>query len=190
MHYGIRMMNIPILETSHLRLRPFTPTDAPTVEHLAGAPEVADTTLNIPHPYPTGAAATWIATHSDNAARGVTFTWAITDRLSADLYGAIGLRVNLHHQHAELGYWLGVPYWGRGYTTEAAASVLGHGFTTLNLHRMIARHFARNPASGRVMQKIGMVYEGCQREHLRNGDRFEDSVCYGILHAEWAALTP
>jgi [ribosomal protein S5]-alanine N-acetyltransferase len=182
------MATIPVLETPRLRLRPFTSADAPTVEQLAGAFAIADTTLNIPHPYPAGAAAQWIATHSDSATRGVAFTWAITDRLSADLCGAIGLHVNLHHQHAEIGYWLGVPFWGRGYTTEAAQAVLAYGFTTLGLERIVAHHFTRNPASGRVMQKIGMASEGLLRRHYRKGDRYEDIICYGILREEWEAL--
>jgi RimJ/RimL family protein N-acetyltransferase len=181
------MVTIPLLETARLHLRPFTPDDAPAVERLAGAAEVADTTLNIPHPYPEGIALRWIESHGDAAERGLALTWAITDRASGELYGAISLALNQRHAHAELGYWLGLPYWNRGYTTEAAAVVLTHGFTVLGLHRVVARHFARNPASGRVMQKIGMQHEGVQREHFRKGERFEDLVCYGILRTDWMA---
>jgi RimJ/RimL family protein N-acetyltransferase len=177
---------IPLLATPRLALRPFTPADAPIVEQLAGAWEVADTTLNIPHPYPPGGAVVWIATHTEQAAQGLHFTWAITDRSSNMVYGAIGLHLTLRHQRGELGYWLGVPYWGRGYTSEAALAVRDYAFATLKLNRLVAYHFARNPASGRVMQKIGMRYEGLQRQHLFKDDHFEDSVCYGLLRAEWA----
>jgi [ribosomal protein S5]-alanine N-acetyltransferase len=65
--------------------------------------------------------------------------------------------------------------------------VLTHGFSALGLNRIYARHFARNPASGRVMPKIGMRHEGVQRQHLRKGERFEDVVGYAMLRAEWAA---
>ena len=175
----------PMIDTPRLILRPFTLADAPTVQRLAGAFEVADTTLNIPHPYPDGAAERWIATHAENFKAGDAATFAIVLRATSELCGAIGLHVDHRHQHAEMGYWLGVPYWNHGYTTEAAAAMLTYGFTMQQLHRILARHVTRNPASGRVMQKIGMTFEGIQREHFRKGDRFEDLANYGILRDEW-----
>jgi [ribosomal protein S5]-alanine N-acetyltransferase len=180
-------LTLPTIETARLYLRPFTLADAPEVEQLAGAFAVADTTLNIPHPYLAGLAAQWIARHPEGVQRGETFTWAISARLNGTLYGAIGLHINTEHQHGEVGYWVGQAYWGHGYASEAAAAVLTHGFSALGLNRIYARHFARNPASGRVMQKIGMRHEGVQRQHLRKGERFEDVVGYAMLRAEWAA---
>ena len=99
--------------------------------------------------------------------------------------GGIGLRVDDQHQHAELGYWLGPPYWGLGYATEAAREILRYGFQDLSLHRIFASHFKHNTASGRILLKLGMRYEGCQREHVRKWDRFVDSELYGILRHEW-----
>ena len=95
--------------------------------------------------------------------------------------------VEKQHQHAELGYWLGVPFWGHGYATEAAREILRYGFEMLALHRIFASHFKHNPASGRILTKIGMKHEGCQREHLRKWDQFVDSELYGILRREWEA---
>jgi ribosomal-protein-alanine N-acetyltransferase len=83
-------------------------------------------------------------------------TCAIVLRETTELCGAISLGINQRHQHAELGYWLGVPHWNRGYATEATTALLSYGFTTWQFHRIYARHFTRNPASGRVMQKLGM----------------------------------
>jgi RimJ/RimL family protein N-acetyltransferase len=183
------MAAIAMLETPRLRLRPLTLADAPAVQRLAGTPEVADTTLNIPYPYPDGLAEQWIAGHEEAARSGAGITWAIADRVSDALYGAISLVIRQPHQHAEMGYWIGVPFWGRGYTTEAGAAVLGYGFSSLGLHRIFARHVVRNPASGRVMQKLGMTHEGCQRQHIRKGERFEDIVNYGMLYPEWEAAT-
>lgn len=177
---------IPVMETARLRLRPLTLADAPTVQRLASAPEIADTTLNIPHPYPDGLAEQWIAGRAE-AAREGGITWAIADRTSDELYGAISVAVSQQHRHAEMGYWAGVPFWGRGYTTEAARAALVHSFSTLGLHRVFAHHFARNPASGRVMQKIGMRHEGSLRQHVRKGEQFEDLVLYAILRHEWEA---
>jgi ribosomal-protein-alanine N-acetyltransferase len=182
----IHPMQQPTLETARLLLRPFIVTDAPTVQRLAGVFAVADTTLNIPHPYPDGVAEAWIATHPGHFAARTAVIFAMMLREPSALCGSISLAITEHHLHAELGYWLGQPYWNRGYTTEAAAAVQAYGFTMLGLHRIHARHFTRNPASGRVMQKLGMRREGIQREHVRKGDRFEDLVTYGILRQEWS----
>ena len=89
------------------------------------------------------------------------------------------------HQHAELDYWLGVSYWGQGYATEAANEMLRYGFESLNLHRIFASHFGHNPASGRILTKLGMRHEGIQRQHIRKWDKFVDSELYGILRHEW-----
>lgn len=178
-------MTQPELATTRLLLRPFVLADGPTVQRLAGAYEVANTTLNIPHPYPDDAAAAWIATHPAHFAEMASVTYAITLAGSGELLGAISLVLNRQHQHAEMGYWLGLPYWNNGYTSEAAAALVGYGFTALDLHRIFARHYTRNPASGRVMQKIGMRFEGVLREHTFTRGQFEDTAYYGILRQEW-----
>ena len=89
------------------------------------------------------------------------------------------------HARAELGYWVGVPYWNRGVATEAARALVAFGFGALGLHRVQARHLTRNPASGRVMQKLGMRLEGVHREAVRKWDRFEDLAMYAVLAREW-----
>ena len=182
-------MDQPILTTPRLRLRPFEPSDAPTVRELAGVYEVAHTTLNIPHPYPEGAAEEWIARHPHDWAAGAGVTFAITTAGDGALIGAVGLSLKPKHAQGELGYWVAVPYWGKGYATEAARALADWGFSTLGLHRVQARHFCRNPASGRVMQKIGMVLEGTHRESMRRWDRFEDVAVYAVLAREWQAVT-
>ncbi len=85
---------------------------------------------------------------------------------------------------AELGYWVGVPYWGRGYATEAAAAVVEFGFRVLALERIWARAFARNPASSRVLEKIGMAHEGTQRKGIRKNDELLDTQLYAILRED------
>jgi len=171
----------PILETARLRLRPFVLTDAPHVRVLAGAREVADTTLNIPHPYPAGAAETWIATHQPMWAAGHGAVYAVTDVADGGLLGAVSLVRTPAKESAELGYWLAVSAWGRGYATEAATAVCQLGFTTLGLHRIQARYLCRNPASGRVLQKLGMRDEGILRDAVSKWGRFEDVAVSAIL---------
>lgn len=180
------MKTMPTLTTERLLLRPFALEDGAQVRELAGTMAVADTTLTIPHPYPEGGAEIWIGTHAAafEAGKGVTF--AVVSRQSAGLIGSCSLVINAAHQHAEMGYWIGQPFWGQGYCTEAARAVVRYGFIGLGLHRVHAYHLARNPASGRVMQKIGMTCEGMRRQHVRKWDRFEDCVEYGVLATEFA----
>ena len=95
------------------------------------------------------------------------------------------MALDQQHARAEMGYWIGKPYWNNGYCTEAAEAVLRYGFTELGLNRIYAHHFGRNPASGRVMEKIGMVYEGCLRQHVQRWGVFEDLKIYAILKSEY-----
>jgi [ribosomal protein S5]-alanine N-acetyltransferase len=180
---------IPIISTNRLRLQPFSLLDAKDVQRLAGDPAIADTTLCIPHPYPDGAAEDWIATHSNEFEKGEGATFAIKMKSDAALIGAISLmQIKKGHQ-AELGYWIGKPYWRRGYCTEAARALLNYAFLELGLIRVHACHFARNPASGRVLQNIGMQYEGIRRHHVMKWDKPEDLALYGILKDEWICIS-
>ncbi|MBW7932803.1 MAG: GNAT family N-acetyltransferase [Gemmatimonadaceae bacterium] len=174
----------PTLTTQRLILRPFTLDDAPAVQRLAGERAVAETTLTVPHPYPDGAAELWIQAHAPKFAEGSEVVFAITSRDDGSLVGAVGLALVPDHAHAELGYWIAVPHWGHGYATEAARAVVDYGFRTLHLHRIQARHFVRNAASGRVMQKLGMRPEGVQRHALRKWGTFEDIALYAILDTD------
>ncbi len=178
------MKDFPTLVTERLTLRQFTFQDAPRVRQLAGDFHVADTTLNIPHPYPEGAAEEWINHHQVSWDAGVALTLAIVRQSDGELMGAISLGIRAEQERAEMGYWLGVSFWNQGYTTEAARALLRYGFNTLGLHRIYAQHFARNLASGRVMQKAGMKYEGCLRGHLLKEGQFEDVKIYGMLRSD------
>jgi len=151
------MSTQPTLATARLKLRPYTEADIPELLPLIGTREVAATTLRIAHPYTEQDARAFL-----QLAKEPDKLWlAITLRSDGHQVGGIGLRIDKQHQHAELGYWLGVPFWGRGYATEAATEILRYGFETLALHRIFASHFRQNPASGRILKKIGMSYEGC-----------------------------
>jgi ribosomal-protein-alanine N-acetyltransferase len=177
----------PTLETERLMLRPFIPYDAFDVERLAGAREVADTTLNIPHPYPHGGAAEWIRLHGPAWDDGTSATFAIVGKKTGALVGAISLIIKREHRRAELGYWIALDCWNRGYATEASRRMIDFGFEILGLHRIEARHFLRNPASGRVMEKLGMQKEGQERDWAIKWDRFETLAVYSILEPEWRA---
>jgi len=178
------MKTQPTLETQRLALRPFAVTDAPDVQRLAGDRAIADTTLNIPHPYEDGIAEEWIGSHQAIFDDGKGVHFAITLKSDGSLVGAISLLGMVKGHQAEMGYWIGKPYWNQGYCTEAGSAMVAYAFSELDLTRVHAGHLTRNPASGRVMRKIGMQYEGCRRQHVRKGDKLEDLELYGILKEE------
>jgi ribosomal-protein-alanine N-acetyltransferase len=179
---SLRMAQLPTLRTSRLTLRPFDDADAPAVQQLASAYEVALNTLSVPHPYPEGAAAEWIALQREEIGKGTLHNFAVDD--GAQAVGSIGLMIKAD-AIAEIGYWIGVPFWGRGYASEAAAELVRYGFEDLALQRIYAGYYARNAGSGRVMQKVGMIYEGTLRRHVCKWGEYVDVVYYGILRDEW-----
>jgi len=182
------MSTIPTLTSPRLILRGFTLADAAAVQMLAGDPAVADTTLNIPHPYEDGRAEAWISTHQSTFDNGEGVVWAIVTP-DGTLMGGISIRLEPRFNRAEMGYWLGKPFWNQGFGSEAARAVIAHGFGALGLNRVYATHLVRNPASGRVMQKAGMTREGRLRQHVRKGTVYEDLEMYGILRQEWTPST-
>ncbi len=195
------MLTIPGLYTPRLCLRPFSAADAARVQELAGDGRIAATTLHVPHPYPEGAAEEWIDGHAIAAAMGKSWEFAITltgtrtpgrERDVGDtghVIGTVGIFSDgdRNAERAQIGYWIGVPYWGKGFATEAAHAALRFGFMKLKFNRVFARHFAINPASGRVMRKLGMTQEGVLREHEVKSGVFLDVAVYGLLRREWQA---
>ncbi len=179
------MNQYPEIHCDRLLLRAFSNEDASHVQELAGTIEIAEMTLNIPHPYLDGMAESWIKDHQKNFESGTSLVFAIVEKTNEKLVGAIGLTLTPRFSRAELGYWIGKPYWGLGYATEASLAVLRYGFEKMKLNKIYASHMTRNPASGRVMQKIGMEKEGVLKQHALKWDQFVDMATYGILASTW-----
>ncbi len=178
------MSEFPTLQTERPILRAFQMDDAPTVQKYVSEKAIAATTLSIPHPYAREMAEEWIGTHRDTFENGQAVRFAITLGDCGRLIGAIGLEITAAHERAEIGYWIGKSHWGKGYFTEAMIAVLQHGLDSLGLERIFATHFLKNPASGRVMQKAGMKYEGRLRRHIKKWGEFVDLEMYSILRSE------
>jgi RimJ/RimL family protein N-acetyltransferase len=156
------------------------------LSRLAGKREIADTTISIPHPYSEQQARQWIAGFADLLPQGKVVVFGMTLKRAGSLVGTIGLRdIDAEHSQAELGFWVAVEYWGQGYATEAARAVVAFGFGQLGLNRIYAHHMVRNPASGRVLVKIGMKQEGLLRQRVRKWEVFEDVVPMALLREEW-----
>jgi [ribosomal protein S5]-alanine N-acetyltransferase len=179
------MQTLPTIETERLLLRPFTSGDAPEVERMAGERRVSEMTLNIPHPYPRGLAADWIASHAPAAAEGTFYSFAVEHKETGALLGAIAITPSARFRRAEIGYWLGMEHWNHGYTTEAARRIVAFGFAQLGLVRIQATCYPRNPASAKVMQKIGMTYEGLLRGYVYKDGIQEDIAMYAMLRSDW-----
>lgn len=180
------MSDQPTLETDRLLLRPLSADDAPNVASLAGRREIADTTISVPHPYSDAQARGWIVSNNSLFALGKGVVFGIQLKSDSKLAGAIGLRdVDAEHAQAEMGFWIAVEYWSQGYATEAARALLSFGFLRLGLNRIYAHHMVRNPASGRVLTRIGMKPEGLLRQRVRKWGVFEDVVAMAVLRREW-----
>ncbi|HEV7967063.1 MAG TPA: GNAT family protein [Candidatus Acidoferrales bacterium] len=176
----------PELRTIRLLLRSFGREDVPALVRLAGAKEIAATTLQIPHPYAEHDAWSFLAKASEDFRAGQSISFAISISPGRELCGAVGLHIADAHRRAELGYWIGVPFWNKGFATEAASAAVAFGFQELRLHRIYAHHFSGNTRSQHVLEKIGMRHEGPSRAHIQKWDRFVDLENYGLLAEEFS----
>lgn len=176
------------LRTERLLLRPLADADAQAIEQLAGDERVARFTSNIPHPYPDGAAARFIAETIEKQLRDEVRTFAIAlGGTPRALIGMIGL-TDRGESDVEIGYWLGVPFWGRGLMSEAVASVAAHGLHWRPGATIAARTFPGNAASQRVLEKAGFARRGtsiCDAP-ARAQERIEDAPLFVFEPAEAA----
>lgn len=140
------------MKTTRLNLRTVVHDDAERIAVLAGDWDVASMTGRIPFPYSEEAAHHWVdglAEHEE----------VFGIELHSELIGICGF-TNDGAGDAELGYWIGKPYWGNGYATEAARAVMTHGFTNSGVRRFICKHLTGNDSSARVIRKLGFRYTG------------------------------
>ncbi|HVY90360.1 MAG TPA: GNAT family N-acetyltransferase [Hyphomonadaceae bacterium] len=167
------------IETRRLQLRPFCASDARRIAFLAGDYEVAKMCGRVPHPYSLQTAIDWVATHEAQRASRAEFAFAVV--LERD--GLIGSCGVTHLKDApervwEIGYWLGAPYWGLGYATEAAEALMAWARDQLGATSFCAGHFADNPASGHVLRKLGFAHThsemlfGLARQTRARGERY------------------
>lgn len=150
------------LETARLWLRWPRVADACAIQRQAGEKSVAEMTANIPHPYPTGAAEPFVFNARKHNALGQSLTLAVALKARPDaIIGVIAVTEN-GEGAAELGYWLGLDHWDKGYVTEAARSVIDAVFTLSQARDIVANVRVINPASRRVLEKCGFRHEGSQ----------------------------
>lgn len=163
----------PILKTSRLTLRPFESSDAPRVQQLAGDRRVSEMTANIPYPYKDGMAEKWISSHAASFVRGEAIVYAVTLSHTGELIGAVSL-TELTNGDGGLGFWIGFPYWGNGYCTEAVKALIEFGMGEYGLTSVDARHLRENRSSGRVILKNGFQYQGTVSMDVNGENRVLD----------------
>ncbi len=175
----------PSLKTERFQLRPFLVTEAVELQRTINDYEIAMMTRHVDFPYTLEMADTWLATHHDLWKDGKAAIFAIRHPSTGELFGGAGLEICATDHLAELGYWIARRHWNQGVATEASAAVVEFGFEQLGLNRIVAHHMIRNPASGRVLEKLGMDREGLLRKHARKWGEFHDVAIFGILAEDW-----
>jgi len=143
------------LRTARLVLRPLLETDLAEVTRLAGDWDIASMTARIPYPYTLADARQWL----DGLEPGEVVR-AITPADGGNLIGITGYLPSDDGKSAEIGYWIGKPYWGHGYATEAAKALVRHCFAEGGYASLTCCHFADNPASARIIEKLGFSHAG------------------------------
>ena len=175
----------PQLETERLVLRKLTPQDDEDVFEYASDDEVTQYM-------------TWNTHKSIDDARGfISFTlgryerdeageWGIVLKETSKLIGAMGFPwCDMKNKRAEIGYVLSRRFWGQGIMPEAVSRVLKFAFEEMGLNRIECCHFLPNEKSGRVMQKVGMSFEGIAREKFFVKERYWGVKQYAILRSDW-----
>lgn len=178
--------NIPELETERLILRKMLVRDYEDMFEYAHRADVTKYLTWNPHPNKiyTREYLEYVATRY---AAGEFYDWAVIERESGKMIGTCGFtRFDYQSNSAEAGYVLNPLYWGRGYAPEALRAVLEFGFTKLGLHRVESRYMEGNNSSRRVMEKVGMTYEGMNRQAMLVRGEYKNICVCSILYDEFA----
>jgi ribosomal-protein-alanine N-acetyltransferase len=160
------------IRTRRLTLRPLGLRDAARIAELAGDWDIARMTARIPYPYSVRLAEEWIAEINDTEC-----VLGIVHRFR--LIGCCGYVPD--EQSADIGYWIGKPWWGRGFATEAARALIDHCFDR-GFERVTCGHFADNPASGRVIAKLGFIAVGRERLWCEARGEHVETLRYELLN--------
>ncbi len=188
-----RISALPVLETEHLSLRPWKLDDGPAIDAHFNNYDVAKMTGSKPYPYLPNSGFGVIASQRGKFLRGLCYEFALISKDTNAVAGGCGVFKRKPTSNFELGYWLGAEYWGKGFATEAGLAVLDWAKTALDVDTFVAGHFADNPASGRVLTKLGFGRVGNEDDtvpmfSLARGNRSPGLVY--IWPASKAATTP
>jgi RimJ/RimL family protein N-acetyltransferase len=182
-HQSSRSASAAVLTTQRLRLRAPRAADAKAIASLINDRRIAENTARIPHPYAVADALAFLA-ESDRDPGAPSFLITIKD---GTLVGGCGIQIS-NGRDPELGYWIGVPHWGRGYATEAARAVIDHAFGALGCAQLAGRTRVSNPASRRVLEKCGFQWTGVALIRIRALKSSAPVDCFRLDRGLWASL--
>ena len=178
-----RNESIPVLATERLMLRAPQAADAKSIASLINDRRIAENTARIPHPYCLADAHAFLAEVNRDPSEPA-FLIALRD---GTIIGGCGIHV-WSGRDPELGYWIGVPYWGRGYATDAARALIDHAFGELGCERLSGRARVSNPASRRVLEKCGFQWTGVSLIRIRALKSSAPVDCFRLDRGLWASL--
>ena len=176
----------PLIETQRLILRKLEMNDANRMfDYIFSDHRVMDNLIKGPHESISETINR--LTEITNQYMSETFCyWGIEVKESGELIGTIDLfNINEDTENCEVGYNIGFNWWNKGYGTEALHAVVEFAFRIMDIHKISATHNIDNPASGKIMLKVGMKREGIIRHMIRKNNQYKDCGIYGILQQEY-----
>lgn len=182
-----RELAFPRIETERLVLRGPTETDLPHMPVVFNDPEIYAYTRNIPYPYGEDDAVAALLRYRRLAAAGEALTLFPECRETGEMIGLVVLILTPDEPKAELGYALGRAWWGKGFATEAASAAVGYAFASLGMDEVNAHAMVRNPASSRVLEKVGMRAVGIAEGLCKKDGEVFDAAGFAISRAAWEA---
>jgi RimJ/RimL family protein N-acetyltransferase len=185
------MPRLDPIQTKRLRIREFQPSDRqPLLAFVRDPDQIKHMLLFLETEGQLDAFLSMVITGAGAEPR-LQWHFAVEDAATRRYLGSCCLMVEPDSpSSAELGYWFLREAWGKGYATESSAAMLELGFCSLGFHRVWGKCHAHNAASAKVMEKLGMTYEGTLREHVWLRDHFRSSRLYGMLEGEYRAAAP
>jgi RimJ/RimL family protein N-acetyltransferase len=176
--------SIPVLETERLILRAPCLADVKSIAALANDRRIAENTLRIPHPYGVVDAEAFVRTIN----AGENELAFVTTLYDGTVIGVCGIHDMAAGRRPEIGYWLGAPYWGRGYATELARALVDHAFNELGYDWLVAGARVSNPASRRVLEKCGFQWTGVGLYRIRSIRSSAPCDRFRLDRRLWASL--
>ena len=180
------MDKFPKIETERLFLTELRAEDISNIVKYASNKNISDFTQNIPFPYAEKDAIFWINMANQGFKNRNQYTFAIRQKDKDDFIGGIGIKIERKNNRAEIGYWIGEPFWGNGFATEATKAVIKFGFENLDMNKFTSSHLANNPASGKVLKNSGMKREGELKEQILKNSKYIDLILFGLTKKQKA----
>ena len=183
------MHSFPIIHTDRLTLRKLETADLSDLIQKINNPAISKQIFNIPYPYSEADAIARLHLVTEGFRSKKRYIFLITNSENQELMGEISLHLDRSNNRAETGFWLDEKKWGNGYMTEALRAILDFGFKSIQLQKIFATHYPENPASGKVLQKAGMIKEAELKDHYLVEGEYRTVMQYRLTKDEFDELS-